>query len=299
MKRELESSVSATLARLDTVRTGVEPALRIGEILVGVGKLAAEQVTQTRASQTQGARFGETAIALGLVSDADVRWALSQQYQYPYALESNAAQRPELVLAADPFGAQAEVFRELRSQLLMGVMSDGQPRNALAVVSPHPGDGRSFFAANLAVAISQLGARTLLVDADLRTPRQHLLFGIANGSGLSGVLSGRAEAALTPAIDLPNLYVLPVGPVPPNPLELLQRPAFDLLLTGLLNKFDYVLVDTPAASFGADVRVIAATCGTALAVGREGKTGLVAMQILIESLSKGPVKLAGVALNQH
>ena len=89
----------------------------------------------------------------------------------------------DLVAATDPFGEEAEAFRELRSQLLMGVLADGTARRALAVLSPDVGDGKTFFAANMAISFSQLGGRTLLVDADMRTPRQHLLFGVDSRPG--------------------------------------------------------------------------------------------------------------------
>ena len=301
MKREFESSIEAPLLPLDSPKEGVTLDRRIGEILLRVGRLAPEQIEQTRALQlAKGARFGDAAVELGLITQADVRWALSQQFHYPYALDSAASNRPELVVASDPFCTQAEAIRDLRSQLLMGVLSVDHPaRRALAIVSPDKGDGKSFFAANMAVAMSQLGARTLLLDADMRTPRQHLVFGMDNASGLSSILSGRAETSLTCASDFPNLYVLPVGTVPPNPLELVLRPAFKLLLREFLSKFDYVLVDTPAAVHGSDVGVIAASCGAALAIGRQGKTSLASLQTLLQSLAQGPAKLAGVVMNQH
>jgi receptor protein-tyrosine kinase len=202
-------------------------------------------------------------------------------------------------VAADPFSVQAEAFRDLRSQLLMGVLGADQPRRALAVVSPDKGDGKTFFAANMAVALSQLGSRTLLVDADMRTPRQHAVFGVDGATGLSGLLCGRNEPAVSRVADLPSLYVLTVGTLPPNPLELVQGATFRLLMQELLKKFDHVLVDTPAAVHGADARVIAAACGAALAIGRQGKSHVAAMKALVDALSKGPSQLAGVVMNQH
>ena len=89
---------------------------------------------------------------------------------------------------------QAESFRAIRSQIMMRLFNEGQERRAIAVVSPDSGDGKTFFAANLAVTLAQLGGRTLLVDADMRGPRQHAVFGVDNSAGLSGILSGRAEA---------------------------------------------------------------------------------------------------------
>ena len=246
-------------------------------------------------------RFGEAAIALKLASSNDVLWALSRQFHYPYATEGDVVGfDDELIAAIDPFSDQAEIFRDIRSQLLASVMAGDQSHRSLAVLSPSVGDGKTFFAANLAVTFSQLEGRTLLVDADMRTPRLHRLFGLSDRAGLSGVLAGHTEADVIQQIHaLPHLYVLPVGTVPPNPLELLQRPAFGLLMHELCAKFDHVIVDTPAASHGADARVLAARCGAALVMGRRGKTPMDALQLLISQVHKNQVKFAGVMINEH
>lgn len=274
----------------------------IGRIIAAANKLTAEQVEQILAHQKKaGVRFGEAAVALGLANGEDVLWALSQQFHYPYAPGSATQLSAELVLASKPFSAQAEAFRVLRSQINMRLFAAGQPKRAIAVISPEQGDGKSFFAANMAVALSQLGGRTLLVDADMRNPRQHEIFGL-NGSsaGLSGILSGRAESNVIRSIpDLPSLFVMPVGTVPPNPTELLERPAFGLLMKELLSKFDYVIVDTPAAESSADGAIAAAHCGAALVIARKDATRVDAVQELVASLANGPAQLAGVVLNEH
>ena len=273
----------------------------IGEILGETKRLSAAQIDQILLyHRKHGVRFGQAAVALRLASDEDVLWALSKQYHYPYAAAAPSRRYDELVVASHPFGARAEAFRELRSQLMMDVLAPEEARRALAVVSADVGDGKTFIAANLAVAFSQLGVHTLLIDMDMRTPRQHEVFGMENRSGLSNILSGRSEAnVIRPVDDLPSLFVLPAGPVPPNSLELLQRLALSLLIRELLPKFDYVVVDTPATAHGADARVIAATCGAALAVGLQGHSSMASMHKLVTSLAKGPAKLAGVVLNDH
>lgn len=274
----------------------------IGHIIAAANKLTADQVEQILAHQRQhGVRFGEAAVALGLANGEDVLWALSQQFHYPYVSGNGTQLGAELVLANKPFGAQAEAFRVLRSQLNMRLFAAGQPKRAIAVISPNQGDGKSFFAANMAVAMSQLGGRTLLVDADMRNPRQHEIFGLVNyGAGLSGILSGRAEANVIHSIpDLPSLFVMPVGTLPPNPTELLERPAFGLLMKELLSKFDYVITDTSAAEFGADSAIAAAHCGAALVVARKDGTRMDAVRDLMASLANGPAEIAGVVLNEH
>lgn len=272
----------------------------IGTILGEAKGLTTEQVDRIMAYQREHQlRFGEAAIALGLASEDDVLFALSQQFHYPYSPKEARALNRELVTATRPFSQQAEAFRAIRSQLMMRVFNGAMPRRALAVVSPESGDGKTFFSANMAVVLSQLGGRTLLVDADMRGPRQHEVFGVSASSGLSGVLSGRADAnVILQMPDLPSLFVLPVGVTPPNPLELVERPAFGLLMRELVSKFDHVVIDSPAAVFGSDAAVIAAKAGAALVIARKGRSRLDALQNLVSMLSETPAKLAGVIMNE-
>lgn len=274
----------------------------IGGFIRKLRNLDDAQIDQIlRHQREHNLRFGESAIDLKLASSNDVLWALSQQFQYPYATgRVGDGFNDELIAAIDPFSDQAEVFRDIRSQLILGVMAPDQPRRPLAVLSPSVGDGKTFFAANLAVAFSQLGARTLVVDADMRTPRLHTIFGVPNHVGLSTILAGRAEDELIHQIPaLPSLYVLPVGVVPPNPIELVQRPGFGLLMHELCTKFDYVIVDTPAASHGADARVLAAKCGAAMIMGRRGNSRMEAIHTLVTQVAKNKGRMAGVLINDH
>ena len=273
----------------------------IGDIIAETRNLSADQVEQILARQRErGVRFGEAAIQLGFASTDDVLFALAQQFHYPYAPEEQRKLSPELVALNQPFSVQAEAFRAIRSQLMMRVFNEQADVNrALAIVSPDSGDGKSFFAANLAVTLAQLGGRTLLIDADMRGPRQHEVFNLPNKSGLSGILSGRAQSQVVQQVPgVSSLFLLPVGITPPNPLELVERPAFGLLIRELTSKFDHVVVDTPAAEYGSDSSVIAARCGAALVVARQGKSQVVSLQDLVANLAETPAKLAGVIINE-
>ncbi len=272
----------------------------IGSIISDTRHLSADQVEKILDHQRQkGIRFGEAAIALGFASADDVLFALSQQFHYPYAAEERRKASPELVALNQPFSVHAEAFRAIRSQIMMRLFNEGQERRAIAVVSPEGGDGKTFFAANLAVTLAQLGGRTLLVDADMRQPRQHEVFNLTNSAGLSGILSGRAEAKVIQQVPgVSSLFVLPVGITPPNPLELVERPAFGLLIRELLAKFDHVVVDTPAAVRGSDSAVIAARCGAALVIARKDHSRVLQLQELVSSLSECPAKLVGVIVNE-
>jgi protein-tyrosine kinase len=273
----------------------------IGEIISRTNQLAHEQVEKILVYQKEtGLRFGEAAVALGFVSNDDVLFALAQQFHYPYSPVDRQKLNPELVTAAQPFSKQAEAFRAIRGQVLQRAFQENGPKTALAVISANTADGKTFFAANLAIVLAQLGGRVLLVDGDMRGPRQHEVFGVENSLGLSGVLSGRAEQQVIRQIpDLPSLYLLPGGAIPPNPIELVERPAFGLLVKELVGKFDYVLVDTPAAVYGADASAIAMKCGAALCLARQGQSKIRGLQDLMATISAGSVKLAGVIMNEY
>jgi chain length determinant protein tyrosine kinase EpsG len=273
----------------------------IGEIIREAKGLTDEQVERIlKYQRDHGLRFGESAVALGLASDDDVLFALAQQFHYPYAPENRRELNPELVTAARPFSQQSEAFRAIRSQVMMRVFNGEDQRRALAVVSANSGDGKTFFTANLAVVLSQLGGRTLCMDADLRGPRLHEVFGVTTTAGLSGLLSGRAESNVIVQVpDLPSLFLLPVGITPPNPQELVERPAFGILMRELLLKFDHVVIDTPAAEYGADSSVIAAKAGAAIVIARRGLSRMGALQDLVANVADTPTRLAGVIMNEY
>ncbi len=274
----------------------------IGEIIAKANNLTVEQIQGILAYQQQNSvRFGEAAVALGLANSDDVMWALAQQFHYPYSAENTNTLDPELIVAARPFTEQAEAFRAIRSSLIMRLFSDERSKHALAIVSPEAGDGKTYFAANIAVAFSQLQGRTLIIDADMRNPRLHTLFKLKDhNTGLSSILSGRAASrVIQPVTGLPNLYVLPVGVTPPNPMELLERPGFALMMRELKTRFDRVIVDTPALSRGSDAAVISARAGAALVVTRQDRSSYPATLDLAKALRLAPIELIGTVMNQY
>jgi protein-tyrosine kinase len=307
MKRGDEAAFAKTVftdSRLnpeDVTDVGGPSGKPLGAILAETRGLTAKQIDEVLAYQREhDLRFGEAATALGLVSADDVLYALAQQFNYPYAPEHKRGLNPELVTLNEPFSRQAEAFRAVRSQLTLRVWGEEQKAaRALAVISPESGDGKTFFAANLAVVLAQLGGRTLLVDADMRGPRQHEVFHLPNGSGLSGMLSGRGDRhAVQRVSGVPGLYLLPVGVTPPNPLELVERPTFAQLMHELTSRFDHVVVDTPAHQYGADGPVIASRCGAALIVARRHSSRVSALQHLLAVLGGGRTQVAGVIVNE-
>src|SRR2546425_11930816 len=210
---------------------------KLGGILVEFGKLAPGDIERVLELQRiEGVRFGEAALSLRLITADDLRWAVAKQYDFPHMLPGNERISSELVVAYEPFHPRAEELRALRAQLLIRWSKAGVRQRVLAIVSPGPGEGRSYVAANLAVAFSQLGERALLIDADLRTPRQHRIFNVPDRIGLSAVLSGRADrGAVVPVSEFGSLSLLPAGAGPPHPQEVLLRPGGRAFLGELRN----------------------------------------------------------------
>jgi len=297
----LKTSHSAAETEPPAVNENLVSERLIGAILSKKVQLSPEDVDRILThAREKGVRFGAAAVALKLVTQDQVLQALAEQFGYPYATEDRRKLMPELVGLNQPFSLQSEAIREIRRQVMMRVFVEGQERCALAVVSPASGDGKTFFSANLAVALAQIGGRTLIVDADLRGPRQHEVFNVANDTGLSSVLAGHVDSqVIQPVPGTPSLFVMPVGITPPNPLELIERPAFGMLIRELTSKFDHVIVDTPAAVYGADALAIAARCGAVLVVARKNESRVGALQQLVMSLSQSPARMAGIIMNEY
>jgi len=271
----------------------------IGAVLIDAGRLRPEDAQRIlRLHHEKGLRFGDAGKALGLLNQADIEFALSRQFDYSYLTRGESSVSEEVVAAYDPFSRQVESLRAVRSQLMLRWFDFEPPRKALAIVSGAPNEGRSFIAANLAVLFSQLGKRTLLIDADMRNPRQHQLFGLDNRAGLSAVLSGRAGPETVQHVPaLQHLSVLPAGTSPPNPLELLSRPIFAELLDQLAAQLDVILLDSPATGETADAQIIAVRAGAALIVARKSATRLWRVQGVSDSVAQAKATIVGAVLN--
>jgi chain length determinant protein tyrosine kinase EpsG len=272
----------------------------IGTILVDTGRLSAENADRIlRLQVEQGKRFGDTAIELGLLTEDDVRFALSRQFNNLYLPAGDNSLSYQLVAAYKPFSPIVEKLRALRSQLMLRWFDTEARLNSLAIMSPGIGEGRSFIAANLAVVFSQLGKRTLLIDANLRAPCQHEIFKLGNNAGLSSMLAGRIGIeAIARVPSLLGLSVLPAGAVPPNPQELLGRAGFPELLQSVVRDFDVVIIDTPAAHEYAEAQIIAARASAALIVARKDRTSVPQTIELVRSLQQTGTTPVGSVLNE-
>jgi protein-tyrosine kinase len=273
----------------------------IGALLVEEGKLTPREVDLVLERQLkEHVRFGEAAVRLGYISEDDVRFALAKQYDMPHFTPASEGPSRELVAAFAPFHPRTEELRALRTQLLIRWYNPEQGRKSLVVASADGREGRSYLAANLAIVFSQLGARTLLLDADLRKPRQHQIFALPEGLGLSTLLAGRTDHKSTfPVPGMNRLSVLPAGPLPPNPQELLSRPVFAAFLKDLQAVYDVIIIDTPPARQYADAQNVAYRAGDALVVARKHHTTVTTTQKVIHDLAGTGARVVGTVVNEY
>ena len=250
------------------------------------------------AQRELGLRFGDAALRLGILTTAEISEALSLQFECAHLARGAGGFSDELVSTYQPKSKTAEFLRSVRTQLLLRWFTPEQ--RTLAIVSAGPGEGRSYLIANLAALFSQLGEKTLLIDAALHCPRQHEIFNISSRVGLTSVLADleNCETAIQQLPLLKNLSVLASGPIPPNPAELVSRAAFGELLVGVGTQYDVILIDTPAASEHAEVQNIAASAGGAMVVVRQHHTSVASVQKLLGSLSDNGVEVVGTILNE-
>lgn len=203
---------------------------------------------------------------------------------------------PLLLAYHHPRSMEAEAYRGVRTSLYFSTHGEGH--KVIQITSPSQGDGKSTLAANLAVSIAQSGKRVLLMDADLRRPRLHTMFGLANERGLSSIVSGNVEwreAILTTAI--PNLSVMPSGPIPPNPAELLTAPRFQELVATARDAFDFVILDTPPLLAVTDPCAVAPRVDGVVLTLRLSKNGRPQAERAREILQTLGARVFGVVVN--
>lgn len=271
---------------------------RIGDILLDAELVDAKGIEQILAhARRKDQKFGEAAVQLGLLRRDQLQQVLAYQFDFPVMAPGHGMVSPEVVTAFEATDPVAEDLRELRNQVLLKWKDAERPNNALAVLSAGRSEGRSFLAANLAVAFSQVGQRTLLVDADFRNPRQHDLFGIPNQVGLSALLAGRTVSyAVQQFSALRGLSILPSGGIPPNRLDLFAGEAFPELLTIFSKVYDVVVVDAPAADAGGEALMIAARSGGCLLAIRRGRTSYRNLNDFCRRIAASGAQLLGSSL---
>jgi receptor protein-tyrosine kinase len=201
-----------------------------------------------------------------------------------------------LIMAHDPYDPRYETVRALRTELLLRRESIDHA-DIVAMLSPCPGEGRSLLAADLAIAFAQMGRPTLLVDADLRRPQQHLLFGIDNRQGLSQAIEYGATPQLNTVRGFPRMSVLTAGEVPDNPLELLSSGAFASLIDDWRGNFAFVVIDTPPVIHYSDALAVASLVGRVLALSRAQHTPYKDMQDMLRRLAVTRSQVLGAVIS--
>ncbi|MCI0683954.1 MAG: polysaccharide biosynthesis tyrosine autokinase, partial [Gemmataceae bacterium] len=217
---------------------------------------------------------------------------------------------PLLCALHAPKSRDAEAFRAIRTALYFSAPCRGEGRGegrgagggggqrVIQITSPSMGDGKSTVAANLAVSIAQSGKRILLIDADCRRPRQHKIFGLAAPVGLAGLIAGDSSVAdSVQETAVPGLHLLPCGPVPHNPSELLTSPRFHQLLDDVRHHYDFVLVDTPPILAVTDPCVVASRVDGLLLTVRLSKQARPLAERAKEILNTLKVRVLGVVVN--
>ncbi len=200
-----------------------------------------------------------------------------------------------LVTLLDPTSVAAEDYRSLRANLLYALVDD--PPKVIVLTSPNPREGKSTTCANLAVVLAQADKRTLILDCDLRKPVMHRVFDLRNIRGIVNVLSGQRGLKEVWQEPLSGLKVVTVGPVPPNPAELLSSGRFAEFLANVREDFDYVLIDAPPVGLVSDPLVLATQGDSVLLVMDAQNTRKGALRESMRSLEAVGANVLGTVMN--
>jgi protein-tyrosine kinase len=299
---------------LDEVSTEMNAAF------VAHAGLTAEALRAIHAAmQTSDLSFGQAALQLGLLTEADIKRAVAQSLSaadtrrasiVELALNKNPGNRQIMVRPAttvapgeqllpmlDPLSAHGEQIRTLRTQILL-LTEASRGASMLAVVSPHVGDGRSRLAAELAISFAQMGNRTLLVDADMRRSGLQKLFNYDGNDGLADAIISDSVPQLHPVKDMPQLHFLPAGSAgSSNPLELLS----DSRLVKIINQWrrdqTFVVIDTPPIADYADAVAVAKIAGRVLMLSRAKHTKFKDLRDAMRRLAVSQSRVLGAVIN--
>ncbi|RLC84885.1 MAG: capsular biosynthesis protein [Chloroflexi bacterium] len=207
------------------------------------------------------------------------------------------AEQPDLITLTDPRSPAAEAYRTLRTNLTFAALD--KPIETLIVTSAAPGEGKSTVLANLAVTMAQGERRTILVDADLRRPGLHEIFGVANDRGLTTMIVGEAAMDDPPLLDVgvDNLWLVPSGPIPPNPADILGSRRMEEVIAALKSRADIVLFDAPPIIAVTDAAVLGTKVDGVLLIVCAGRTRREHAQRARELLERVHVRIVGAVLN--
>lgn len=205
----------------------------------------------------------------------------------------------ELLIYSDPRSSLAEAYRQLRTSILLSTA--GHAPKSLLITSSLPAEGKTTTAVNTAISLAQTGAKVLVIDADMRRPRLHSVFNVSNAAGLSSILASEmsdADIVATAQFEPEsNLYLLPSGPIPPNPAELIGSEQMVNLLRVMQNEFTHVVVDSPPIASFTDGVLVASLVDAVILVVHSGKSSRQVVKRSRQLLMDIGAKISGVVLN--
>lgn len=200
------------------------------------------------------------------------------------------------LMTLDNQSTVAEAYRVLRTSVLLS--SAGHPPKTILVTSGRPGEGKTTTAVNTAISLAQLGASVLIIDCDLRRPKVHKVFGISHVHGLSTYLSRDAElGGLIHSLPVPNLSLLPCGPTPPNPAELISSEKMREMLALLSEQFDHIILDSPPLINVTDPVILSTMVDGVIMVVQAGRSTRDVVRRASQELTGVGAKVFGVVLN--
>ena len=218
-------------------------------------------------------------------------------YERKKRLESGTSCPVELITFGHPKSMLSEAYRNIRTSILLSFSE--KPPKRIAITSPNPAEGKTTTVINTSIALSQTGAQVIVVDADLRKPRVNEIFNGEDGMGLSNYLSGHTELeSVIRKTEIPNLFYIAAGPLPPNPSELIGSNLFKGMLESLGEQFDHIVIDSPPVLGFADAIILSTIVDGVILVVSGGKTPRETLQHAKEILHQVNAKILGVVINR-
>src|SRR5260370_4014667 len=312
LQRLKEAGVSAGLRSsnirvVDVARTPTNPIkpdvprnVLLGLILgiaCGVGLAFVLESLDTSIRNMEQVSAISTLPALGTITLQLSRNGHSRKRLKTVSTDIEKSESPALVTYVRPKSEAAEAYRALRTSILLS--SFGAPPKVILVTSALPQEGKTTISANSALVLAQRGSRVLLIDADLRRPGIDKLFGFRSRGGVSRVISGvdKIDDVIVAFDRVPNLWIMPAGPIPPQPAELLGSSVMKDHITRWRNEFDHIIIDTPPCLSVTDAVVLSPEADRVILVARSGKTTKVALRRASDLLLQVNARLMGMVLN--
>jgi len=237
-----------------------------------------------------------------LKNPEDIRNYLNIPYLGPvptFDIEREDIDNPELITQYSPKSTASESYRGIRTSLLFS--SADKPPKIILVTSAGPSEGKTLTSTNLAITMAQAGSRVVIVDCDMRKPKVHKMFGIGRDKGMSSVLvSNELENVLQDVIihsDIPNLDVIPCGPIPPNPSEIIGSQKMNRIMEKLLEQYDRVILDSPPITAVTDSTILAKFVDGVMLVVHAGVTPRQVVKTGLEQLQGVDASILGAVLN--